>query len=384
MRVEELADYLVDIYEAKINGGSILLLGPPGIGKTTGVCEAGQRMADQQKRQFLVYNDSLYRQISAQPDEYFLYVELNLNNQEPSDLTGIPKETDDGIAYKPFLWARCLALPGIAGILCLDEFTNIQRLDVITASYKIVLDHLVGFTKFSDNVMVVATGNDPECSSVANLLPCPLVDRFTIYHVQEPEIFGWANWMDKRFSGQWDKRALGYLAHFPEEFLSLPAETETLENFPTPRSWTKTSLLIPKIKSSRRGETISGQLGSATGNKFFAFINTDVPSAEELLMLPEKFRDLNLDAKYLATVMIGAHLKNLFAGQIEENKKREEIEKTLPLLKVMKDIQQDLIVLMIISCGGMKTDIMLALARKDKEIAEMLEKVSELRARVEI
>ena len=65
-------------------------------------------------------------------------------------------------------------------------------------------------------------------------------------------------------------------------------------------------------------------------------------------------------------------------------KQQEEIEKTLPLLQVMKDIQQDFIVLLIISGGESRFDITLALCRKDKEMAEILKNVSTLRIKTEV
>jgi len=50
----------------------------------------------------------------------------------------------------------------VAGTLVLDEITNINRADMISASYKIVFDHKAGYTKFSDDIFVIACGNRPE------------------------------------------------------------------------------------------------------------------------------------------------------------------------------------------------------------------------------
>lgn len=401
MKVEEIKDYMIDLYRAgnsdlfpshqevakthNLNGGSILLLGPPGIGKTTGVVEGAQEIAELLKREFVDYDDSVFEKIVEDPVKYFLYVENNLNDCEPSDLTGIPKENERGIYYKPFLWARALSLPGTAGICCLDEFTNIQRLDVITASYKIVLDHKAGFTKFTDRVMIAATGNSPEESTVANLLPVPLVDRFTIYKVQRPELTGWAAWMDRHYGDKWEKRSLAYLMHFRDEFLDLPSETETLDNFPTPRSWTKVSILLPNIANTRWRETAIGSLGPATGEKFFGFLHKTIPDITELLKQPEKFNELEMDAKYLASVLVGTDLKNRLENAEEEKKKEEEIEKTLPIFRVMKDLQQDFMILATISGGEkQRTDIIIGLGRKDKEIAKIYEQVATLRTKLEV
>jgi hypothetical protein len=94
------------------------------------------------------------------PDKYFVYVDLRLTECEPSDLIGIPRDVDSSVQYKPLMWARCLSRS--AGVLFLDELTNLQRPDVISACYKLLYDRKAGFTAFHEDVLVVAAGNTPE------------------------------------------------------------------------------------------------------------------------------------------------------------------------------------------------------------------------------
>lgn len=400
MKTEALKGYLVNLYKAMGLGepvlSSVLLLGPPGIGKSTAVLETAKEIAANSGKKFIDYDDSAAREILKDPEDYFLYVDFNLNDTEPSDLTGIPKETEIGMSYQPFLWARCLSKA--SGILFLDEFTNVQRLDVITASYKIVLDHRAGFTKFSDKVMVVAAGNSPEESSVANLLPSPLVGRFIVYKVELPTLEGWADWMDRNFEN-WDKRVLAYLMNFPDEFLKPPPESETLTNFPAPRSWTKVARLILEIPQGFLKETIIGFLGPETGEKFSAFLEMRVPQIEELLRRPQIFKELDLEGKYLASVFLGSYLQKTMQESIKESLKKDEkieeaipliraiakekTEKVMPLIRVMMEEQKDFVVLSVISAGNRKQEISLALSEKEEAIKKVLKKIAPLRMELE-
>ena len=83
---------------------------------------------------------------------------------EPSDLLGIPKEVNGAVSFRPLLWARCLSK--CAGLLLLDELTNVSRPDVISASYKLIFDRRAGFVKFHEDVFIIACGNRPEYSAV--------------------------------------------------------------------------------------------------------------------------------------------------------------------------------------------------------------------------
>lgn len=311
MRAAELEDYLYNVYKAESDIGTrrtICLLGQTGIGKSESCRRVAQRLADDMGKEFVDYDDDTSAEkILDDPERYFVFIDFRLSEVEPSDLLGIPNRTEGAVRYAPLLWAKCLS--HCAGILMLDEITNIQRPDVITAAYKLVYDRRAGFLKFNDNVAIITAGNRPEESAVANMLPSPLVNRMLLVDVARPKLEEWQEYMNKNYGDRWDKRVFAFLKRFANEgyFLKPPQRTETLEGFPTPRAWTHLSLLMHKGISDR--DTLLGLLGSEVGEKLNIFLMTDV-DIEELIERPEKFHGLNLDGKYMATVMLSSWISN--------------------------------------------------------------------------
>lgn len=370
---------------------SILLIGPPGIGKSVGVLEGAQKIAEIKNKEFVKYNDFRAREILADPGKWFGLADFPLTHSEPTDLQGRPEDHPElGAAwYKPFLWAKCFNQ--IAGIVFLDEITNVQRLDTLSASYKISLDHLAGFTELSKDVLVIAAGNSPEESSVANLLPWPLLGRFTVIEVAPPTLDEWVVWMDEHYD-VWDKRTLGYLIRFKEDFLQVPKDPEGLENFPCPRNWTTIATLLAQEPKDPLDEEIytSGRLGTVVGGKFLAFLKTNIPEIEELIAHPKKFRSLNsdrsknLDAQYLVAILLGNYLKEKVKVIEDKNELKvenpEEVEKTIGLVKVMAETHQDFLALTSIAIGSEKKHLVTAIwIRKDKALKKCLEEFSDFR-----
>lgn len=334
MRAAGLEDYLYNLYKAESHirtRRTICLLGQTGIGKSESCRRVAQRLAEDMDKEFVDYDDDTSAEkILDDPERYFVFIDFRLSEVEPSDLLGIPQRSNGVVRYAPLLWAKCLSR--CAGILMLDEITNIQRPDVMTAAYKLVYDRRAGFLKFNDDVAIIAAGNRPEESAVANMLPSPLVNRMLLVDVARPKLEEWQEYMNKNYSDEWDKRVFAFLKRFSNEgyFLRAPQRTETLEGFPTPRAWTHLSLLMHQGITDR--DTLSGLLGSEVGEKLNIFLMTDV-DIEELIERPEKFHSLNLDGKYMATVMLSSWISNL-----------EDFSKTFDLIDAMASESREYLV----------------------------------------
>jgi hypothetical protein len=371
LRIEDLTDYIFQIYEA--GKKSLLLVGEPGIGKTTAVQEASKRIAQEQNKRFILYEEDFAEQVIKSPNDFFVLVDLNPNHLEPADLTGIPQNIDNRISYIPLSWSKVISKA--SGILFMDELTNVQRPDVMSATFRITQDKASGFTRFSPETMVVAAGNDPLSSSMANLLPAPLINRFIVCEVKPPSLEGWINWMNKHCP-QWDKRVLAYLKQFPSELLQKTFEAESLQNFATPRSWTELAVILSKTKASSWFQTSIGLLGKEIGTKFHSLLSTSIPDIEELIDNPDLFTGLDLNGKYLTAIFLAEYM-------IKDGE--QDFQKTIPLSEKMAEDNQDFVVLTIMACSDedKRQNIILALARESSIIKEILKDIAQLREKLD-
>jgi hypothetical protein len=221
----------------------------------------------------------------------------------------------------------------------LDELTWVQREDVWAVAPQIVLDKIAGFTKFSDETLVIAAGNRPEdASTIVRLIHNPLLNRFKIIKVSAPTPDEWAQWMNSTYGDNWDKRTYAFLKRFQDEgyLLKIPNSPEGLEEFPTPRSWTWLALDLKEGFDSL--EDICGLIGEEVGRKFDGFLKVNV-DVEELIADPQRFHKLELDGKYMVPLML--------ASWITEHAKDQA--KAYPLIDEMSSESREFLVMLCMS-----------------------------------
>jgi len=319
IRVPEIPEYIKNTPRDV----SILFIGAPGIGKSTVIREFAEEEAKELNREFVDFHElseNELKKIFENPSKYYVYVDFRLTEVIPEDLIGIPRPIGDNYyVYVPPLWGKILSLREIYGLLFLDELTNVQRDDVISATYKIVLDRKVGFIKLSPNVRVIACGNDPSHSAIARPLPTPLAMRFEVVKVEPPSLEDWVKWMDKVYDDKWDKRVLAYLHYSRADFSPPISKTEALENFACPRSWTRLAIQIKNITNEKiLIAKIYSNLDPSTAGKFRVFIEKydKIPSWEDVCRNPKAvFMRLDEELRYLLTVFIA----NKISEECENN-----------------------------------------------------------------
>ena len=369
MKVGKVGNLLLNMWKADgLEKTSILLLGPPGVGKSTVVREAAEAYANELGLEFIEYTDDVAFELLSEPQKYFVFVDLRLTEIEAADLSGIPRDVDGAVTYKPLLWARVLSRT--RGVLFLDELTNENDPNKLAAAYKLILDRAAGFIKFSDDVFIVAAGNSPEHSAVANQLPAPLINRLMVINVAQPTIDEWRQWMMQKYGDEWDIRTYAFMKAFEAEnyILKAPEDSETLRNYPTPRSWTKLALLMKK--GFEDPEIINGLIGPEVGTRFNAFIKSRA-DIDALLQNPAMFKELDLDKRYMAALMLSSRCnKKIPKGAIE-------------LMKVMHSESPEFVVVTLLFMDRKPREKLIAeLYRSAKGIFNELIKVISIKNRV--
>ncbi len=231
LTVARLKEQLVKAYTALIQAQipfakfpSVMLWGPPGIGKSQGIRQVAKGIEEKTGKKVVVTD-----------------VRLLLFN--PVDLRGIPTANADKTLA---VWLR----PQIFQMDDSDDVVNILFLDEITAApqsvqaaaYQITLDRTVGEHKLPENCIVVAAGNRVTDRSVALHMPKALANRLChIEIVWEPN--SWRNWA---VHNGIHRHVIGFLDYSEESLMGFEPSSSDLA-FPTPRSWEMVSNIFNNV-----------------------------------------------------------------------------------------------------------------------------------------
>ena len=157
---------------------SVMLWGPPGVGKSQCVAELANEI-------YLMTG----KQVSVTDVRLLLF--------NPIDLRGIPT-SDANKEFSVWLKPKIFDMDesdDVVNILFLDEISAAPQ-SVQAAAYQITLDRIIGEHKLPDNCFVIAAGNRVTDKSVAFKMPKALANR--LLHIEIVSDFGsWKKWAVK-------------------------------------------------------------------------------------------------------------------------------------------------------------------------------------------
>ena len=242
---------------------SIMLWGPPGIGKSQGVKAMAKELDRKTGKEVRVRD-----------------VRLLLFN--PVDLRGIPTSDVD---KKLAIWLRPQIFDmdpskDIINILFLDEISAAPQ-SVQAAAYQITLDRVVGEHKLPDNCIVIAAGNRITDKSVAYKMPKALGNRLTHLEIA-PDVEDWKQWAIPHGI---DQQIIGYInfKKDPALFAFNPSDDDVA--FPSPRSWEMVDTYLKAINNLDNAfPLIAGSIGLAAATEFKTYTKVfkDLPSIEDI------------------------------------------------------------------------------------------------------
>jgi hypothetical protein len=297
MPVEAMVKQLSEAYVTVINGGlpvktvpSVMLWGPPGVGKSQAVRQIGSRIEKETGKRVNVTD-----------------VRLLLFN--PIDLRGIPTANADktlAVWLRPQIF-QMDASEDVINILFLDEISAAPQ-SVQAAAYQITLDRTVGEHRLPENCIVIAAGNRITDKSVAFKMPKALANR--LMHIEvEGNFESWKEWAIK--AGVSD-RVVGFLSFKHQYLMGFDASDDDLA-FPTPRAWEMVSSLLNGISNDidKMYPLISGIVGSGTATEFrtWARVYKDLPPIEDIFDGKEPKMPENSDALYALTSAMIAYAR---------------------------------------------------------------------------
>ena len=237
----------------------LMLLGPPGVGKT-----------------------ALVKQAAAKHGMQFLA--LRLVQIEAVDLRGMPypkKDESGNVVSMGFAVPELLPQDG-TGVLFLDEFGQASHI-VQNAASELLDERRCGDYRLPDGWVVVAASNRRGDRAASSEIPTHLRNR--VFQVEiKPDYSEWRDWAVET---NIDPRLIAFLGVRSELLHKFDPDAQA---FPSPRSWEYASRILQSgVPDEVQRTMVSGAVGWGAANELFQTIDRmiNLPSLEDILKDPE-------------------------------------------------------------------------------------------------
>lgn len=238
---------------------------------------------------------SIMRSIAAEAN--MALIDHRMSTSAPEDMSGLPRFTDDGYAefaqFRDLFPLQGMSLP-LDGkgqemngwMLFLDEWNSAKK-EVQAASYKLILDKMVGQKKLHENVVLCAAGNLSTDRAIVNSLSTAMQSR--VVHLEM--VINHEEWLyDVALKEGYDPRIIAYLSQYPGKLMDFrPDHNE--KTFCCPRTWEFMDKLV-KVKGNITAEDTplyGGTITSGVAVDFVQFTKVfgSLPDVNRIIADPE-------------------------------------------------------------------------------------------------
>lgn len=241
--------------------------------------------------------------------EFRLYlIDVRLSYYDPADLNGFPmilkpenqlRKNIHNLIKAGYIPMEVFPIMGdelppadedcpegyLGWLILLDEF-NSAPIAVQAATYKLVLDKMVGMHKLHKNVALMMAGNRKDDKAIVKPMSTAFQSRHqTIYVKADLPI--WMEWAD---SNDIDYRVKAFLNLKPD-YLHKFSPDHKEANFPCPRTWEFMSKTIKPWKELEKSKLplLAGTVGEGVAREFHVFtkIFRDIPDINQIKANPD-------------------------------------------------------------------------------------------------
>lgn len=218
-------------------------------------------------------------------------IDIRLAQCDPTDLNGFPKLDGKKAGYVPmstFPIEGDSVPEGYSGwLIMFDELTSAPR-SVQSASYKILLDRMVGEHSIHNNVAMMAAGNLESDGAIVEPMSTALQSRLVHLEVEVNN----KEWVDWANSKGFDHRITSYIDFRPDQIYTFSPD-HTDKTYASPRTWEFMNNLLKVSKITRDMLPLMiGTVGEGTAREFYGFceIQDRLPKLEEIISKPNTIK----------------------------------------------------------------------------------------------
>lgn len=228
--------------------------------------------------------------IMRQVCNYFnlFLLDIRLSQLDPTELNGFPAIKENRATHIPmdvFPLEDDPIPENKAGWMIFFDEVNSCSLATQAASYKIMLDRMIGMKKLHKRAVIACAGNLATNNAIVNRMSTAMQSRLVHLELQI-DVDQWVQWANQKGL---DHRTIAYIQQAPNDLHNFNPDHND-KTFACPRTWEFTSKLIKKTPGSLQPKLplLTGTIGEAAAQQFVLYteIYTSIPSIDEILTNP--------------------------------------------------------------------------------------------------